>query len=193
MVMDEYEHYRMQEALKKGEQNNQLVQLAPQMHAISEQLQSALVSQTNPKKVIEEIELILRNQERQPNGSIRVMGKAHMNDLGIHRMLLILRSAVNQNTILSHMEEDIINRIVLQIGDDIIDDLTLHWRKYGIDDKSTLDFIVNAVVFPVYSAYMRSFGQNEKNWLKGITVETISGGRSNLPEKRGGFFDKFKL
>lgn len=191
--MDEYQHYKMQEGLQRGAQQSALVQASPMMLDASQQLQSALVSQTNPRKVVEEIELILRNQEKLPNGQIRQMGEPHLNDLGIHRLLLILRSAVNQNTILSHLEEETINKIVIQIADDITDDLTLHWRKYNIHDKSMLDFIVNACIFPIYSTFMRAFGQNEKNWLKGITVETISGGKSHLPEKKGGFFDKFKL
>ena len=66
-------------------------------------------------------------------------------------------------------------------------------REYEIHDKVNLDHIVNAVSFSVYFSLMRAKGQNEKNWLKGITVENI-GERSSLPaNKGGGFWEKFKL
>lgn len=108
-------------------------------------------------------------------------------------MRFIMRGVINQNTILSHLEEDKIGRLTTRLAHDLTDDLTLNWKEYAITDKMMLDHIINSIIIPAYLALMRAYGQNEKNWLKGITVETISGGGSMLPKQKGGFWDKFKL
>jgi len=79
------------------------------------------------------------------------------------------------------------------LADDLADDLALNWREYEIKDKIMLDHIINSIIYPAYMALMRALGQNEKNWLKGITVENISGMNKIPAQSKGGFWDKFKL
>jgi len=194
MPMNEYEHYQMQEAIQRDQTMNQAI--VPQSAILKEQQaqsQAILITETNPKKIIDQIELLLRNQERHPSGKIISLGPPHLSEIGINRALFLLRAMVTQGSILSHLEEKKINQIVIELGDAVADDLAQHWRKYGIKDKTMLDYIHNIIIFNIYLALMRSMGQNEKNWLKGITVETINAGRSSLPEKKGGFFDRFRL
>lgn len=193
MQRDEFQHYQMQEAIQKQQLDNQTTTYAPQLQEQIAQSQAVLVTQTNPNKVIKDIELSLENKERNVDGTIVVLGPPLMNKEGLNRMRFIMRGVINQNTILSHLEEDQIGRIVTRLADDLTDDLTLNWKEYGIKDKMMLDHIINSIIFPAYMALMRAYGQNEKNWLKGITVETISGGRSVLPNQKGGFWEKFKL
>jgi len=183
----------MQDHLQQSQLDSQAIQSAPQMSQFAQQSQAILVTETNPNKVIWEIELTLRNLEESADGTLRRIGPSLMNDHGISRVKFIMRGLINQNTILSHLEEKVIGKISQKVADDITDDLTLNWREYEITDKVNLDHIVNTIAFSVYFALMRAKGQNEKNWLKGITVENI-GGRSSLPAKNnGGFWEKFKL
>ena len=170
--------------------------MAMQSLAMGQQLQQAgaiLVQQTNPKKVVADIELLLKNQEKTPDGRILQMGKPHLSELGINRIMLLVRGLITQGNILSHLEEKKINAFMIDLGDALTDDLSKNWKKYGIEDKTQLDTIHDVVIINIYNTLMRSFGQNEKNWIKGITVETINVGNKPMPDRRGGFFDKFKL
>lgn len=191
--MDDYEHYQHQGAIAADQENRKLVPYSAVLKEQQAQSQAILVTETNPKKVVDQIELLLKNQQRMPNGQLVQLGPPHLSELGINRALFILRAMVTQGAILSHLEEKRINQLIIEIGDAVADDLAQHWRKYGIADKTMLDFVHNVIIFNVYLALMRSYGQNEKNWLKGITVETINTGRGSLPEKKGGFFDRFRL
>ena len=105
----------------------------------------------------------------------------------------ILKTIVTQNTILSHLENKEITKIMERVSEDITDDLALNWRAYGIKDKMMLDHIENAIILPSYFSLKRALKQNEKNWLGKITLENVSGGsRMSMPKKEG-FWNKLKL
>ena len=75
----------------------------------------------------------------------------------------------------------------------LVVDLQLNWKEYGITKKTDLDAINDTVLGNIYLALKRAEGQGEKNWLKSITVEQISGAPRIKSMKGGGFWDKFKL
>ena len=116
-----------------------------------------------------------------------------MNKAGIDNLWFILDSHINQNVILSHLTEREIGNMMDTIQEDLVDDLSLNWKEYGIKKKSDLDTINNSVLYNIYLALKRAEGQNEKNWLGKISVENISGA-SRLPTPRKeGFWSKFRL
>lgn len=166
--------------------------MAQQIYEQNQQHQAILVEQTNPIKVIEEVALRLKGKIKNYDGSVIIEGEPLMNSLGVNRMMYMMASLVNQNTILSHLENEEIGKVMMQFSDDITDDLTLNWRAYGIVDKSTLDFIVDSIIFPCYFALKRALEQNEKNWLGKISVENISNA-PRMPGKKDSFWSKFKL
>lgn len=188
-----YEQYKMQEALQAQAGDAAIVQAAPQLYEHQQQIQSALVEQTNPSHVIKEIELSLMNKEEMPDGTIKKLGEPLMNDRGVNRMKFIMRSIINQNTILSHLKDAEINKLIMEKADNIIDDLTLNWKEYGISDKMMLDHIVDAVIMPAFFALKRALEQNEKNWLSRITVESVNSNPKLQQPKAGGFWNKFKM
>lgn len=187
------QEYNYQQSLQQQQMANQFAMNSPMMFNQQQEHQAVLVEQTNPSKIIDEIDLSLRGYERKYDGTLKKVSEPMMNDLGIGRMRFIMRSVINQNTILSHLEDSEISKLIIQLSDDIIDDLTLNWKYYNIQDKIMLDHIVDAIVFPAYLALKRALGQNEKNWLGKISVENISNAPRIPQAKREGFFSKIKL
>lgn len=193
MDQEMYEQYAMQSELQRqASEGGQFVN-APMMHEQMQQSQAILVEQTNPSRVLREIELSLRNIEELEDGKFISRGEPIMNQFGINRIRFILRGIINQNTILSHLDDRMIGRLMMQFSDDLTDDLTLNWRAYGIKDKALLDHIENSILIPVLCALNRALEQNEKNWLGKISVENISNSGRTPIKKSGGFLDKFKL
>ena len=184
--------YGYQEALQRQQIDAQQGMSAPAILQQQQMVQAALVEQTNPEHVLKEIELKLKGFRLDNNGELQKQGEPLMNQRGIGRLLFLISSIVTQNTILSHLEEKEISNLIIRIGDDIIDDLTLNWKEYGIQDKIMLDQIVDSVLFPSFMALKRAWKQNEKNWLNKTVVESISTSPT-MQHRQGRFMSRFKL
>lgn len=193
MDKDSYEVFRAQEYLgdKSAERNATLY--APQLQEQTQQSQAVMVAQTDPEKVVEKIILELRGLKKQDDGTYVQWGNPKMNDKGIEWATYILRSLINQNIILSHLEDWQISKMMVQIGDSITDDLTLEWRSFGIKNKTDLDIIEDTLLFNIFASFNRALGQNEKNWLGRVSVEHISGVPNGLKQDKGGLLSKLRL
>jgi len=187
------EQYQAQEALQQQQIQGQQQAYAPQLFEQMQQRNAVLVEQTNPKKIVKDIVLRLKGMELLPNGQEVSVATAKMNKKGIEKMSFILDSHINQNVILSHLNENEIGSIILSLSEDLVDSLALNWREFGIQDKTDLDDINNSVLMNVFFALKRAEGQNEKNWLGKISVENIGSGGQMPGVKKGGFWDKFKF
>ncbi len=193
MNQPEYDNYLAQSNLQQqaGEQQRQLY--APQLRENMQQAQAVIIEQTNPKKHIKDIILYLQGLE-EIDGKVIRWGKPMMNETGIEHMKYILISMVNQGTILSHLEDFQIGKIMENFGNDLVDDLTINCQNYGIINKTDLDIINDTILITIYLALNRSLGQNEKNWLGRITVESLNSGVKGIsPPRDGGWLSKFKL
>ena len=165
---------------------------APALQQQSQQIQAALVEQTNPSHILDDVELKLRGYRQKWDGSFEKFGQPLMNDKGIGRMLFLLSTVVNQNTILSHLKDQEIGKLICRVDEDVVDDLVLNWKEYGITDKILLDSIVDAIVIPAFVSLKRAWEQNEKNWLNKIVLENVNNA-PRLQPRREGFMSKLKL
>lgn len=193
MPYQDDDHYYAQSELQRQQSESQQAMYAPQLAEQIQQAQAILVEQTNPTKIVNDIMLRLRGKTKLPNGNEVVVGKPKMNDKGIEAMWFILESHINQNVILSHLEPEEIGKIMMSLQDDLVDDLSLNWKTYGIQQKTDLDTINNSVLVNIFMALKRAEGQNEKNWLGKISIENISGGVHMPRAKRDSFWSKFRL
>jgi len=187
------EQYEMQSLLQDKAMQSQSQAFAPQLFQQIQERNAVLVEQTNPKKIVKDIVLRLKGMEIQPDGQEVQVSVPKMNKKGIEKMSFILESHINQNVILSHLESDEIKSLITTLGDDLVDSLALNWREFGIQDKTDLDDINNSILMNVFFSLKRAEGQNEKNWLGKISVESIGSGQQMHSQKKGGFWDKFKL
>ena len=193
MQPTEFEHYQMQDAMQQNQMSDQRGMMLPQMFEQVQQAQAVLVEQTNPNKIVEQIMLRLRGLRRKEDGSLIRVAEAKLNKVGQENIWFILDSHINQGVILSHLVKDEIANMMHVLSDDLVDDLTLNWREYGIKVKTDLDVINNSVLCNIFLALKRAEGQNEKNWLGKISIENITN-QPRLPLlKKEGFLSKFKL
>ena len=187
------EQFQMQGDLQRqGEEAQQSV-YAPQLHEQMQQSQAVLVEQTNPDKIVHKVMLRLQGIEERPDGTRIQVAKAKVNKEGIDNIWFILDSHINQNVILSHLDIKEIQSIMDSLQEDIVDDLSLNWKRYGIEKKTDLDAINDSILINIFLALKRAEGQNEKNWLSKISVENISGGPRNFQPKKESFWSKFRV
>ena len=193
MESETAEMYNAQSALQQQQIDAQTSMYAPQLQEQIQQTQAVLVAQTNPKKVVRDIMLRLRGMEERPDGSTVVVAEPKVNKSGVDNIWFVLDSHINQNVILSHLTEKEISNIMDSIQEDLVDDLSLNWKEYGITKKTDLDTINNSILVNIYLALKRAEGQNEKNWLGKISIENISGTSRPQFKKSEGFWSKFRL
>ena len=193
MDKETYEQYQAQEAIQQGAVDAQAMAYAPQLQEQFQQSQAVLVEQTNPKKIVKSIMLRLQGLKENPDGTTVVIAEAKMNKAGIDNVWFILDSHINQNVILSHLDIKEIQQIMDSLSEDIVDDLSLNWKRYGITKKTDLATINNSILMNIYIALKRAEGQNEKNWLGKISVENITGGSRLNATKKESFWSKFKV
>jgi len=193
MQQEEIDNYRAQESLQNQQFDRSTSPYAPQLMEDVQRAQAVLVEQTNPKKIVRDIILRLRGLEERPDGTLVRIAEQKLNKDGVDNVWFILDSHINQNVILSHLTDKEITNIMDAIQDDIVDDLSLNWKKYGVLKKTDLDVINNSILVNIYMALKRAEGQNEKNWLGKISIENISGGQRFVPQKKESIWSKFRL
>ena len=193
MNTEDYQQYQMQDAMNQKQIDAQQSIYAPQTFEQVQQNQAILVAQTDPKTIIKELMLVLRGLEEKPDGNFEQVAEPKMNQAGLKAMWFWLKSHINQNIILSHFEEREIRNFMDVIQEDLVDELYLNWKIYGIKEKTDLDIINDSILGNIKAALNRAKKQGEKNWLGKISIENISGG-SRLPSmKKEGFLSKFRL
>ena len=192
-MYEDQDHYYAQSELQRQQMESQQTMYAPQLAEQVQQTQAVLVEQTNPTKIVNDIMLRLRGRTKLSNGDEIEMGKPKMNEKGIEAMWFILESHINQNIILSHLDREEIGKLMNALQEDLVDDLALNWKIYGIQEKTDLDIINNSILVNIFLALKRAEGQNEKNWLGKISIENIHGGMNFPKPKREGFWSKFRL
>lgn len=184
--------FEMSRALQEEQTGTELSTQAPYLIQQQQMAQAALMEQLNPDEIINTIKFTLRG-EVQIEGEIRKESIPLMNDFGIGKTVLTIRSVVNVNTIMSALSEVQIGRLMIDLMDEIIDDLTLNWRAYGIRQKSDLDKIEGVIKRLAYPALMRSKEGGERRFLGRTTVESITTAPRMPQQKREGFWSRFKL
>ena len=188
-----YDQYSAQSELQRQANEGQMSSYAPQLHEQLQQAQAVLIAQTNPKEILKEIDLKLRGERERYDGTIEKIGAPLLNDEGRARILFFMDILINQNTILSHIEDREVSKLIIAVGDDLLLDLSINWREYGIRDRSMLNLIEKSVLIPGFLALKRALGQGEKNWLGKITVENISQSRGGFAPKKESAWSKLRL
>ena len=137
--------------------------------------ETTIISQTDPKKVLEEFMHIMRGEEEKiddeghskwdkPAGA-----KPLMNEDGI-RYLRVDVFGANQGIVYSNYEDDDARAIVNAIADEVVDKIGDNYIEYGID-KSNLGSITLIVLGILFSSYRRGMGQGERIFVKTIYSE----------------------
>lgn len=191
MADEQYDNYLYQDALQERELQTRYA-MDPNIQRSIQENQAVLVEQTNPSKVIDRIINVLKGVKNIDGREVQFRNPK-LNKEGLEEVEFILESHINQGGILSHLDEREIVKMMTVLRDDLTDAFALNWRIYGIQKKTDLDIILDAILFNVFYALKRAEGQNEKNWLGKISIENISGGHRPMPPKKSSWLDKFRL
>lgn len=191
IIQDPFQQFEMQKELveKQGQEQQKLY--IPQLQEQVNQLQAAIIAQTDPKDDIEGLLNEFRGMEKV-EGKLKQVRDAIMNEAGIERVSQILRPLMINTVRFTRLRSNTIKNFTFQIVDDLTYDLGKNWREYEIDDRSSCDHIVNSVAILVFSMLSRAEDQNEKNWAGKIVIENLSPNKT-IGKKEASWLERFKL
>ena len=156
----------------------------------NESKEISLVSQTNPDKVLFEIEMKLRgkkpfiNEQGEKEWIVPDGCYPLVNDSGINSFMTDASAVINQNTIMSNLKEDRISAIIISLSDTIINKIAMNWKEFNIK-KSDLDTIHNCIIVPSYMALNRAMNEGEKRFLK-TSVRAVESFTTNTKDPHSG-------
>jgi len=151
----------------------------------NESMDSDLLKQADPVNVANNIKHALLGEEMNEEGVwIKVREKPLINDEGLASVLVDIRELLNQNTTLSHLEEDKIGLITISLSDAILGKISMKYKEWKIA-KAELTTVHDCIVKPVYIALRRAYRMNEKNWFKKSIASTESKMVGASREKKG--------
>jgi len=186
--------FEMENSLQRQRIDADQAQSAAYMLNNQHEIQAALIEQITPRKVVEDIRMKLEGKRINSEGVLEEVSDPLMNKMGISKMIVLVESVVNINTIMSAFSDETkINSIMIDLMDKIIDDLTLNWKRYGIKSKADLDRIEGIIKYMSYPTLLRALYGGERRFLGKVTVENISNAPRPSEQKKDGFLSRFKL
>ncbi len=195
-LSEQEQEFLAQQELQKQQFESQAVMNDPYIKQQQAEVQASIIKAISPSAVLKEMEMNLRGQVLDNQNNIIQKYRALMNNLGVSTMMTFARTFLNQNTVISHIEERQVGYIMEALSRDVVLNLQLNWRSFDIQEKTSLDLINIAVLFPCYFSLRRAVMGGERNWLKHSMQESLSGKANNPFEKPGGlkgFFQRFRL
>lgn len=193
-VYDDYDQFEFQRQLQAEGADRQQSLYAPQLREQIAQAQGILISQTDPKGVVDDIIYEFQGFEKDENGDWKKTNEALINPLGVRKIKAILRPLMNSSVRLARLDKRQVKDFTGSVIYPMIYDLGSNWREYEIADRSTCDYIISAITIAVFTMLSRAEDQNEKNWLGRISFENIADPNKNAQKKKsGGFLDNFKF
>lgn len=131
----------------------------------------SILQLTNPENEIQKISLMLRGKKIDFNGNEIEAGPALCNDEGVRAIVGLLESTMNQDAIMSDLEEKKIDAIVDFLGDTLVKVLMRKSRAYGIADDAVRDKIHYMVVVAALVTLHRANMGGERRFWKGSQQE----------------------
>ena len=134
---------------------------------------ASLVITTNPNKIMDRIKHIFHREEWdeqqskwiRPKDDNGVFLKPMINYKGMNSLILDCENIVNQNTIMSNLSDEEISRIVIELGDTMIDKLEMEADNFEVQE-SDLNTILYSILNLAYISLKRGFMEGERRFLK---------------------------
>lgn len=150
----------------------QPLQIMPQIPFTSPaNMSSSIVTLTNPNSELNKMELTLRGQKFNLDGTISETEDPLMNEKGINSVMSQVQNIVNQVTIMSNLEEKEIPMILDFLADTLAKDLMINKEAYGITSLTTRDRIYFTVLSRAFICMKRAYMGDDKRFWKGTVQE----------------------
>jgi len=142
---------------------------------------------TNPETEISEAEQSLKGIGYDSEGKEIKVTEPLMNDKGVARMIQLMRSMVNRVMYMSNLEDDQIRIMTVELGEQIVEELTLHKIDYEITNHQNMTTIRTIVTYKAFEAGMSALENGFRRFLKtGIVETTINTQGNQMPKSKGG-------
>jgi hypothetical protein len=167
--------------------------------------QNLIVFQLELDSILEKLEHLLRGDiiktDKEGNvfyTSTKKEEDMPLNDYGVKAIMNIISFYLNRNTILSYYQEDRINQILSDLGEELADFILCNYSKMGLNSdakKSRYPLLVINILNTIESAYNRALRGREGDNLK--TARIVTQNESEITPRGnfggGGFQQKKKF
>jgi len=167
-------------------------------HQPSHMSGSNILTLTNPQTELYALELTYRGMMTDENGNLKRIDTPLMNESGINKVLGVVKSVVNQVTIMSNIEKEIIPELMKYLADTLSKDLMINRVNYEIGkteyvekeitqyryDPSARDKVFFTAINIAYMTMLRGKEGDDKRFWKGQVFEQRTTVENNT-RKRG--------
>jgi len=142
-----------------------------------------LLKITDPSGLIENLELSLRNSFVDKDGNLVKLGEPLMNNEGVAIVLGRAKTAVTQNTVMSHLKELEASALMMSSQDGLIQLLMISKKRFSMD-FSARSIVVDNFRMCVFPCLTRGRDADEKHFLgrthQDITTTSVNQQRPGL-------------
>lgn len=163
----------------------QQIRTSPYMSPM-QQYGSSIILMTNPESELQKMELTLRSMRLDSEGNPVAAGEPLMNDKGVSSILGTVQSIVNQVTIMSNLDNDEIESLMMFLADTLVRDLMVNRVTYKIKSFAAREKIFFTCMSSAFITMKRAFEEGDKRFWKG-SVQEIRSTTESEPRK-GGIF-----
>lgn len=132
---------------------------------------SSIVFMTSPDDDLRDMELSLRSLREKGDGLTVEVGDPLMNDYGINKILMLVRSILSRSTYMSNVNKNTIPMLIDLLSDTIAKTLMINVNKFDIKDITTRDDIMFIAQMSAFIALSRGLNEGERRFWKGSTQE----------------------
>ncbi len=172
---------QLQEELKNQEsKNNDLNSVISQSNFNNSTDENLIFFQLRSDDILEKIEHFFKGDiiKEDADGSVYYAKQTNedliiLNEYGVNSMMQILGNYVNRNTSLSFYDEERINEILADVGDEISDFLLHNYEKMGLTTefkKSRYKLLVLNTIHIIESTYRRAISGRESTQINSTQI-----------------------
>lgn len=149
----------------------------------------------NPDDTLRKIETYLKGQyiSKEFNTEtgkietrVKKVGQPLLNEVGIQKVMSVVTSVVNHNTVLGNLDMERYSDIIYDLHTTLAEDLMANKKRYGITDNSVYSLIITQIMMFVKVFLSRTINDMERKHIGKNTQEVIQ--TSNKVEDAKSFF-----
>lgn len=139
------------------------------------------------QKEIYEIELNLQGLRINDEGNIEQYTEPKCNQIGAVNIVMLMKSMISNVVSMSNFEEDQIRILTIELGDDLVENLTFNKVRYEIKHPKAISDIVDIVTIKAFACGMMAKDNGLRLMLrKNMMESTINTQGQGIKSGKGG-------
>jgi hypothetical protein len=143
--------------------------LATSAQPLVDRYASVIKDMTNPSFILPLLEMDLKRlRETEIDGQIKLVqyGEPLMNEMGVNNILARIRPLLTSNSVLNNLDEVKIEQLMMLLADDLVKELMVMGKTYGIQTNTEKDLIIEITLIPVFLTLNRSLKEGERDFWR---------------------------